>query len=159
MVSNRAVTVFGAYGHTGRFVVAELCRRGWRPILAGRDDRKLNVLSEGHQGSEVRVSAVDDPKSLDQALSGAAAVINCAGPFLDTAGPLIEAALRARIHYLDVAAEQASVLSVFERFADSARDAGVVVIPAMAFYGGLGDLLATAAVGSWDRADEIGIAT
>jgi len=57
-----------------------------------------------------------------------------------------------------VAAEQEAVLAVFERFASAARDAGVVVIPAMAFYGGLGDLLATAAMGGWDTADEICIA-
>jgi short subunit dehydrogenase-like uncharacterized protein len=86
------------------------------------------------------------------------AVINCAGPFIDTAAPVIDAALRASIHYLDVAAEQAAVLAVFERFASTARDAGVVVAPAMAFYGGLGDLLATAAMGEWDAADEVCIA-
>jgi hypothetical protein len=46
MTSNRAVTVFGAYGHTGRFVVAELCRRGWAPILSGRDtDSRWNCAS------------------------------------------------------------------------------------------------------------------
>jgi len=106
----------------------------------------------------VRVATVDDPASLDRALSGAVAVINCAGPFIDTAAPVIDAALRASIHYLDVAAEQAAVLAVFERFANAARDAGVVVAPAMAFFGGLGDLLSTAAMGEWDAADEICIA-
>ena len=158
MSLNHTVTVFGAYGHTGRFVVSELRKRGWIPILAGRDAAKLRALCDVHRGSEVRVAAVNDPSSLDHALSGAAAVINCAGPFLDTAGPVIDAALRMRIHYLDVAAEQAAVLSVFERFADPARDKAVVVIPAMAFYGGLGDLLATAAKCSWEYADEITIA-
>lgn len=158
MPSDRSITVFGAYGHTGGFVVSELRRRGWKPILSGRDAAKLKEMSEAHLGLEFRMATVDDPVSLDRALSGAAAVINCAGPFLDTAGPVIEAALRAGIHYLDVAAEQAAVLCVFERFADLARDAGVVVIPAMAFYGGLGDLLATAAMGNWDHADEILIA-
>ena len=158
MSLNHTVTVFGAYGHTGRFVVSELRKRGCRPILAGRDAARLRALGDVHRGCELRVAAVDDPASLDHALSGAAAVINCAGPFLDTAGPVIDAALRARIHYLDVAAEQAAVLSAFECFANSARDTAVVVIPAMAFYGGLGDLLATAAKCSWEYADEITIA-
>lgn len=159
MVQNRMITVFGAYGHTGRFVVSELRKRGFTPILSGRDAAKLKEAGKAHPGSEVRVAMVDDPASLDRALSGAVAVINCAGPFIDTAGPVIEAALRASIHYLDVAAEQAAVLAVFERYASAARDAGVVVAPAMAFYGGLGDLLATAAMGDWDAADEICIAT
>jgi saccharopine dehydrogenase-like protein len=159
MTQNRIVTVFGAYGHTGRFVVSELCKRGFTPILSGRDAAKLKEAGNAHPGSEVRVATVDDPASLDRALSGAVAVINCAGPFIDTAAPVIDAALRASIHYLDVAAEQAAVLAVFERFGSAAREAGVVVIPAMAFYGGLGDLLATAAMGEWDAADEICIAT
>ena len=158
MTSNRTVTVFGAYGHTGHFIVSELRKRGWTPILSGRDVAKLNALSEAHQGLEVRVAAVDDSASLDRAVSGAAAVINCAGPFIDTAAPVIDAALRSSIHYLDVAAEQRAVLAVFEWFADAARDAAVVVAPAMAFYGGLGDLLATAAMGDWTAADEICIA-
>lgn len=158
MFSSRAVTVFGAYGHTGRFVVSQLRQRGWTPILSGRDASKLKAIAAEHPGSEVRVAAVDDPRSLDRAISGAGAVINCAGPFLDTAAPIIEAAIRSGIHYLDVAAEQAAVLAVFDRFASAARNAGVVIAPAMAFYGGLGDLLATAAMGEWDSADEICIA-
>jgi hypothetical protein len=158
MFSNRAVTVFGAYGHTGRFVVSHLHKRGWTPILSGRDGGKLNATAAEHAGCEVRVASVDNPQSLDCAISGAGAVINCAGPFLDTAAPIIEAAIRSGIPYLDVAAEQAAVLAVFDRFASAARDAGIVVAPAMAFYGGLGDLLATAAMGEWDSADEICIA-
>jgi|SRR5215472_710162 len=155
MTSNRAVTVFGAYGHTGRFVVAELRKRGWTPILAGRDAAKLKALANLHPGSQVRVATIEERESLDRAISGAGAVINCAGPFLDTSAPLVGAALRARIHYLDVAAEQAAVLAIFKEFADAAREASVVVIPAMAFYGGLSDLLATAAMGDWASADEI----
>lgn len=103
----------------------------------------------------MRIASVDDPASLDRALDGACAIINCAGPFADTAAPLINAALRSGIHYLDIAAEQPTVLAVFERFSRPAREAGVVVAPAMAFYGGLGDLLATGAMGDWTGADEI----
>src|SRR5262249_50476217 len=154
----RTVAVFGAAGHTGRFVVSELRRRGLTPILSGRDAAKLNAVAEAHPGSEARVASVDDPASLDRAISGAAAVINCAGPFMDTAAPLVEAAIRGRIHYLDVTAEQSAALAAFERFADAARDACVVIAPAVAFYGGLGDLLATAAMGDWPDADEICVA-
>src|SRR5215472_14014666 len=114
---NRSVTVFGAYGHTGRFVVAELEDRGWTPILSGRDPEKLRLLARPYPKLEVRPASIDSPASLDGALAGAAAVINCAGPFLDTATPVIEAALRAGIHYLDVTPEQRAVLAAFDRFA------------------------------------------
>jgi uncharacterized protein YbjT (DUF2867 family) len=153
--SLRHVAVFGASGHTGRFVVAELLRRGFTPIPVGRDASRAPGFQD--RGLEYRSANVEDPASLDRALAGAAAVINCAGPFLDTAEPLVAAALRARVHYLDVTAEQSSALATFERFAALARDAKIVVVPAMGFYGGLGDLMATAAMADWASADEIRI--
>jgi short subunit dehydrogenase-like uncharacterized protein len=104
---NERVTVFGAYGYTGRFVVAELRKRGCTPVLSGRNLSKLLAEAERHSGAEVRVANVEDPVSLDTAISGSKAVINCAGPFLDTAVPIIEAAIRSSVHYLDVAAEVA----------------------------------------------------
>lgn len=158
MASNKTVTVYGAYGHTGRFVVSELRRRGWTPILSGRDAGKLQAFGAENPGLELRPASVDEPASLDRALAGAAAVINCAGPFASTSAPLIEAAMRARIPYLDVAAEIEANIDTFNLFADRAREAGIVVVHAMAFYGGLGDLLATAAMGDWTYADEISIA-
>jgi hypothetical protein len=66
--------------------------------------------------------------------------------------------MRTRIPYLDVAAEIEANLDTFEQYGERARDAGIVVVPAMAFFGGLGDLLATAAMGDWTTADVISIA-
>lgn len=152
----QSVAVFGAAGHTGRFVVAELLRRGFVPIATGRDSAKLKALGLPDSVA-IRTASVEDPASLDRAFAGAAAVINCAGPFLDTADAVIAAALRAGIHYLDASAEQASALAAFEKYGAAARAANVVVIPAMGFYGGFGDLLATAAMGNWDSAEEIRI--
>jgi hypothetical protein len=151
------MAVFGAYGHTGRFVVAELLDRRFVPILCGRDAEKLRALAAG-AGLDARVASVDDPALLDRALAGAAAVINCAGPFAVTATPVIEAALRAEIPYVDVAAEIEANVDTFTHFADRARAARTVVVPAMAFYGGLADLLTTAAMGDWRAADEVHIA-
>lgn len=147
------VAVFGATGHTGRFVVAELMRRGLAPIAVVRDPAKAVALEE--LGIELRGASIEDPGTLDRALEGAAAVINCAGPFLDTAKAVASAALRSGIHYLDVTAEQPSAQEIYDKFDHAAREAGVLVIPAMGFYGGFADVLVTAAMGEWDTADEI----
>nr|WP_235965747.1 NAD(P)H-binding protein [Herbidospora solisilvae] len=154
MEEKQHVAVFGASGHTGRFVVAELRERGYVPLLLGRDPAKLRA----EPGSQARRASADDPASLDRALDGAAAVINCAGPFAATAAPVIEAALRAGIPYLDVAAELEANVDTFAHFAERARAADTLVVPAMAFYGGLGDLLVTTAMGDWTAADEAHIA-
>jgi len=155
--TNKAITVFGVYGHTGKFVVAELVKRGYTPILSGRSIDKLNAIGSHYPNLEIRPASIDDPNSLDDALAGALAVINCAGPFLDTATPLIEAALRQHVHYLDVAAEQQCVLATYEKFTKQALDSGILIMPAMAFYGGLADLLATAVMGDWAAADSVDI--
>lgn len=149
---SRRIAVFGAAGHTGRFVVRELQRRGFAPLALARDAAELAACEFGPQVQTAQ-AAIDDPASLDRALAGSAAIINCAGPFLDTANAVAAAALRARIHYLDVTAEQASAQATLDTFDAAAREACVVVLPAMSFFGGLGDLLATAAVGDWDNAD------
>jgi len=148
----RPVAVYGAAGHTARFVLAELQRRGLPAVAAGRNAATLPT------DVPARTAAVDDPAALDAAFAGCAVVINCAGPFLDTARPVIEAALRAGAHYIDVAAEQASALDAFERHDAAARAAGVAVIPAAGFYGGLADLLATALLGPDGAADEVTVA-
>ncbi|MEU8154187.1 saccharopine dehydrogenase NADP-binding domain-containing protein [Micromonospora sp. NPDC048986] len=147
------VAVFGAYGHTGRFVMAELRERGFGALPVGRDARRLEAFGLGY-----RVASADDPAALDVALTGVDAVINCAGPFASTAAGVIEAALRAGIPYVDVAAEIEANLDTFTHFTEPARAAGVAVVPAMAFFGGLGDLLATTAMGDWTSADEAHVA-
>lgn len=91
---------------------------------------------------------------LDLAFRDADAVINCAGPFAATAAPTIDAAIRAGIPYLDVTAEIEVVTDTFAGY----PDAGIPIVPAVAFYGGLADLLATAAIGDWRTADHVTIA-
>jgi Saccharopine dehydrogenase NADP binding domain len=152
------VVVYGAYGHTGRFVVGELLRRGCNPVLSGRAPDRLAGLAAGHPGVVARAATIESPSALDRAMDGAAAVINCAGPFAFTAAPVIDAALRARIPYLDVMAEPEIAEATFDDYDVCARELGVAIAPALGFYGGLGDLAATAAMRDWDGADEICLA-
>ncbi len=150
--------VYGAYGHTGRFVVAELLRQGLTPILSGRDSAGLGEMAGQFPGLEVRPATVDDSESLDRAVRGTRVVVNCAGPFLDTTVPVAAAAVRAGAHYLDITAEQPTVQEVYRAYDELAWGTDVAVIPAMAFYGGLADLLATAAVAGWEAVDAITVA-
>ena len=152
------VMVYGASGHTGRFVVDELLRRGLTPVLAGRSAERLAAVTPQHAALDQCVVGVDDPDLLRRAIAGAGAVVNCAGPFLDTAVPLARAAVEVGAHYLDVTAEQPVVTRLYRELDGPAREAGVVVLPAMAFYGGLADLLVTAALDGDPRADEVEVA-
>ena len=89
---------------------------GGHRCFPARPGVRLRAAAQEHPLAEVRVAAVDDPASLDAALAGSSVVINCAGPFVDTSLPIVDAAIRSGVHYLDVAAEQSAVLNVFEPF-------------------------------------------
>jgi short subunit dehydrogenase-like uncharacterized protein len=136
-----AVAVYGASGHTGGFVLDELARRGIPAVAVGRRAAQVRT------GAPVRVAPIDDAAALARAFEGCAVVINVAGPFLDTAPPVIAAALEAGCHYIDVTAEQESARTTLEAWDAAARVRGVAVIPAAGFYGGLADVLASRLAG------------
>ena len=152
---SKGVAVVGATGHTGQFVVHEALRRGLSVVAVGRSAARLDETIP--EAVPRRVAELDDPVRLEQAFAGCAVVINCAGPFLDTAAPVAQAALWAGCHYIDVTAEQPSAQASFAELDAPARAAGRVVIPAAAFYGGLADLLASALAGDGEI-DEITVA-
>jgi hypothetical protein len=158
MGTSERVMVYGAAGHTGRFVVDELRRRGLTPVMAGRSAARLVDAAHRHDGLEQRAVGLGDPDLLRQAIEGLDVVVNCAGPFLDTALPLATAAVAAGAHYLDVTAEQPVVAELYRELDRPARAAGVAVVPAMAFYGGLADLLVTDALDGQTSADAVEIA-
>jgi len=153
--TSKCIAVYGATGHTGQFVVREAQRRGLPVVAVGRDAARLEETFPA--AVTRRLAVLDDPVSLEQAFAGCAVVINCAGPFLDTAAPVAQAALRAGCHYIDVTAEQGSAQASFADFDAPAHAAGRVVIPAAGFYGGLADLLASA-LASAGNIDEITVA-
>jgi short subunit dehydrogenase-like uncharacterized protein len=126
-------------------------------VLAGRCAAGLADLPAPCGGLDRRIFGVDDP-GLPRALDGVAAVVNTAGPFLDTALPLARAAVAAGAHYLDVTAEQGVVQQLYRELDAPARAAGVAVVPAMAFYGALADLLVTVALDGDLAAERVDIA-
>lgn len=154
-----AIAVYGAAGHTGQFVVREAQRRGLPVVAVGRSAGALDQAFDADSPTLARrVAALDDPAGLERAFAGCALVINCAGPFLDTAAPVALAALRAGCHCIDVTAEQASAQASFADLDAPARRAGRVVVPAAGFYGGLADLLASALASAGQPIDEITVA-
>ncbi len=150
------VLVYGAYGHTGRFAVAELLRRGWAVAAVGQNPQALMSM-RGH-GVTTQAVTVDQAGALADCARDCSAILNCAGPFSKTAAPLVTAAITAAVPYLDVSGEPRVVARTLERFSGPARDRHIPVMPAAAFFGGLGDILGTAALGSWDGADSISVA-
>ncbi|SFB70151.1 Uncharacterized conserved protein [Halobiforma haloterrestris] len=126
-----SLLVYGSYGYTGRLIASAAVSRGWSPIVAGRDRRRIRDQAET-LGLEWRAFSLDDGRERVAALEDVDAVLNCAGPFVDTAEPLVEACLETGTDYLDVTGE----FSVFERLRQRdhrAREAGVTLLPGVGF--------------------------
>ncbi|MFE3022779.1 saccharopine dehydrogenase NADP-binding domain-containing protein [Nocardia tengchongensis] len=132
--------IYGATGHTGRLVAADLTARGKDVVVSGRDPDALAALGY----SRVVPAALDDPAALRALAEAADVIIHCAGPFATTGLPLATAAVEGGCHYIDHAVEVHHVKRLFDDFAEPAHRAGITMLPSVSFYGGLGDLLAAA---------------
>jgi short subunit dehydrogenase-like uncharacterized protein len=111
------IAVYGATGHTGRLVAAELAARDNDIVLAGRDAGALHALADELDTSVgVRVAALDDPAALRTVTENVAVMINCAGPFSRSGDPVASAAVATGCHYLDHAAEPLHIKHLFDTF-------------------------------------------
>lgn len=132
--------IYGATGFTGRMLVRGALARGLSPLLAGRDAARLHRLADP-LGLEHRAVRLDDPPALVRLLDGAAMVLNAAGPFAVTAGPLVAACLAARTHYVDVTGEPAVFVALGRRD-EEARRREVMLLPGAGFVVAASDCLA-----------------
>ena len=123
--------VYGATGYTGRLIVDRAVEIGLRPILAGRDERRLAALAEP-LGLEHRAASLQQPERLRAILGGVAVVLNVAGPFSHTVRPLLRACLHMGAHYLDVTAEVA-VLEALAQHDAEAKARRIMILPATGF--------------------------
>jgi hypothetical protein len=64
----------------------------------------------------------------------------------------------AGAHYLDLAAEQGAVQDIYRAYDELKWPQDLAVVPGMAFFGALADLLATAAGGDWTSIEQIEVA-
>jgi short subunit dehydrogenase-like uncharacterized protein len=130
-MTDRPWMLYGATGFTGVLVAEEAARRGLRPLLAGRSERKVRELAE-RLGLEAVAVGLDEPRALESALSRVDLVLHCAGPFVRTSEPMVRACLATRTHYLDITGEVPVLRSVLGRGPQAER-AGVALLPGVGF--------------------------
>lgn len=125
--------IYGANGYTGELVAREAVRRSLAPTLAGRNALALATLARDLD-LPYRAFSLNDPEKLQQTLReiGTRTVLHCAGPFVRTSRPMVDACLAAGVSYLDITGEIAVFESVLRRDAE-ARQAGVVLLPGIGF--------------------------
>lgn len=146
-----ALLVFGATGLVGRGVCRALAAWGLPFEIAGRSEAALAEVAAEVPVAHAHVADARDAASLARAFAGARVVIDAAGPLADTAVPVLEAALTAGAHYVDVGGEQAALHRLHERHESAARRAGLVALPGAGLDCVIGDLAA-----AWAAAHVVG---
>ena len=118
--------IYGANGYTGELVARLALSRGERPVLAGR-----NAAAVGALATELKLDAMvvdlSATKALHDALAQVDAVAHCAGPFVRTSRPMVDACLATGTHYLDVTGEPDVFEAVLARDAEAAA-AGITLL-------------------------------
>ena len=136
--------VYGVTGFCGGAIAARLLGAGRDVMLAGRDAAAVEAVA-GTLRAPFRAFDLRQPHHIDAGLAGVAVVVHAAGPFQDTARPMMEACVRMGAHYLDVSGEW-PVFAEAESQGPGARAAGVMLMPGVGSTIVIADcLLATAA--------------
>jgi short subunit dehydrogenase-like uncharacterized protein len=123
--------IYGSYGYTGQLIVERALKEGLRPILAGRNEKKLRAQAE-QTGLDGRAFSLSDSAKLDSTLLEVEAVLHCAGPFVHTFRPMAEACLRTKRHYVDISGEIPGFEWLASRDAQ-AKEAGIMLLPGAGF--------------------------
>jgi short subunit dehydrogenase-like uncharacterized protein len=116
--------LYGAYGYTGELVARTAVDAGLEPILAGRREPPLRSLAS-ELGCEYRTFGLAGPVAPQ--LQDVDVVAHCAGPFIDTYRPMVDACLATETHYLDITGE-IQVFEAIKQYDEVATDAGVMLL-------------------------------
>jgi len=128
---NGRVLIYGATGYTGRLIVDLARTYGVQPVVAGRDTRAVAELANAYSLPQ-RVFSLDNAGKVIAGLDGVQVVLNCAGPFVHTSRPIVDACIANGAHYLDITGE----IVVFEALAArsaEAQNAGIMLLPGVGF--------------------------
>lgn len=123
--------LYGANGYTGELIARYAAQFNLYPILAGRRREAIEPLAK-KMNLSYAVFDLDDSAALLSALAEVKVVIHAAGPFHQTARQMIEACIRAGVHYLDINGD-ISVFEMIKQYAGKAKKAGIMLMPGAGF--------------------------
>lgn len=123
--------IYGSYGYTGELITERAIEEGLLPTLAGRSAESVERQATEYD-LDHRVFSLDHPTVVEREVAEFDAVLNCAGPFSKTAGPMVAACLESGTDYLDITGEIRVLEAVAERDREAER-ADVTLLPGVGF--------------------------
>jgi NAD(P)-dependent dehydrogenase (short-subunit alcohol dehydrogenase family) len=150
-MTDKPVIVYGASGYTGR-LICEYLRDYHLPfVAAGRDKDKLHDAMSSHvagiETADYEIEAVEhDVDALAELFAGASVVCNTVGPFSQLGPTVVEACLKAGVHYLDTTGEQDWLITCDEKYGAAFAAAGLLLAPGVAQMYTTGEIAAEIAL-------------
>jgi Saccharopine dehydrogenase NADP binding domain len=148
------VLILGATGVFGSRLVERLAREsGLSLILAARDRAKLEAL-DARLGLGAEIRPLDRDRMTPGDLAGVDAVVDAAGPFQDSRTQVIEAALAARVHYIDLA-DGRGFVGAIRQFDTRAKDTGIAIVSGASSIPALSHAVIDRLTKGWDGIERI----
>ncbi len=124
-------------------------------VVADRDAERATALAD-QLGPKAGAMAVDitDRAALLAAIADVDVVVNTVGPFYLYGRPVLEAAIEAGKHYVDIADDWEPTIEMLE-LDDAAHDKGITAIVGIGASPGLSNLLAAVAHDQLDTVDRL----
>jgi len=126
------VLIYGAYGFSGSGISRLAADYGITPVLAGRNGEKLKWLAESLGYDYVVLSLENNHDNLVAVLKHFEVVLHIAGPYTYTSRPMLDAAVVAGTHYLDLTGENHVIQAQLDRDEEFKR-ANIMVMPAVGY--------------------------
>lgn len=124
-------------------------------VVADRDGGRAAEVASAIGGKATSLELdITDAAALAAALGGADVVLNTVGPFYRFGRPVLEAAIAARVHYVDINDDWEPTVDMLTLH-DDAVEAGVVAIIGMGASPGVSNLLAAAAAAALDDVETL----
>lgn len=123
--------LYGATGFVGQVMARKAVEQGLHPVLGGRNREKLQRLAK-ELNLDYLTFSLEEIHHLDEDFKHIVAVLNCAGPFMQTYKPMLEFCIAHKLHYLDIGGE----IPVFEAIAaydEVARQNKIMFLPGVGF--------------------------
>ena len=123
--------IYGAYGYTGALITELAVNKGLKPLLVGRNDQKISSIANQYD-LPYKVLDIKNLKELNPIIENYALIINCAGPFSETADQVIRYCIEMQLHYTDITGE-IGVFEMAKTFHQEAKEKGIMVMPGTGF--------------------------
>ncbi|THC97847.1 hypothetical protein EYZ11_002700 [Aspergillus tanneri] len=152
MESNKEfdIAVLGPTGYTGKFCAEYIVKNlptNLKWALAGRSLSKIENVAKELKALNPDRSPPDtiavqlNQEELYSLAQRTKLIINCVGPYYLYSIPVVEACARTGTNYIDATGEPPFVKSIIEKYHESAKASGAIIIPSVGFESVPADIL------------------